>query len=72
MTATTAAAWAGEMLHIDYYARSISLPHHERPDFQEEWREIARQLGFPNLRHTAEDEDEPVRYPRPRVTRWRW
>ena len=66
-----AAAWAGEMLHIDYYARGISLPHHERPDFQEEWREIAREIGFPNLPHTAEDEDEPVRYPRPRVTRWR-
>lgn len=65
-----AAAWAGEMLHIDYYARGISLPHHEREDFQEEWREIARELGFPNLPHAAEDEERPL-YARPQVLRWR-
>ena len=66
-----AAAFAGEMLHVDFYSRGISLPHHERPDFQEEWREIARELGFPNLPHTAEDEEQPPMYARPRVTRWR-
>jgi hypothetical protein len=65
-----AAAWAGEMLHIDYYARGISLPHHERPDFQEEWRAIARELGFPNLRH-SDDEEEPMMRPRSRIWRWR-
>jgi hypothetical protein len=66
-----AAAWAGEMLHVDFYARGISLPHHERDDFQEEWRLVARELGFPNLAHAAEDEERPVRRARPRVTRWR-
>ena len=65
-----AAAWAGEMLHIDYYARGISLPHHERTDFQEECRAIARELGFPNLRH-SDDEEEPMMRPRPRISRWR-
>jgi len=66
-----AAAWAGEMLHIDFYARGISLPHHEREDFQKEWLLIARELGFPTLAHTAEDEERPVYRTRPRVTRWR-
>lgn len=66
-----AAAWAGEMLHIDFYARGISLPHHEREDFQEEWRLIARELGFPNLAHSAADEDEQPPRRRARITRWR-
>lgn len=57
-----AAAWAAEMLHIDYYARGISLPHHERADFQAEWRAVAEELGFPELMHPA---PLPVR----RVTR---
>lgn len=51
-----AAAWAAEMLHIDFYARGISLPHHLRPDFQSEWHVMATELGFPNLPH--EDESE--------------
>jgi hypothetical protein len=51
-----AAAWAGEMLHIDFYARGISLPHHQRPDFQEEWRILAEELGFPALTHDDGDE----------------
>ena len=51
-----AAAFAAEMLHIDFYARGISLPHHERPDFQREWRAIAAGLGMPALRHDADDE----------------
>lgn len=55
-----AAAWAAEMLHIDFYARGISLPHHLRPDFQSEWHAMATELGFPNLPH----EDEPERPPR--------
>ncbi|HEU4522436.1 MAG TPA: hypothetical protein VFT12_10555, partial [Thermoanaerobaculia bacterium] len=46
-----AAAWAGEMLHIDFYSQGIVLPHHERADFQHRWREVAGQLGFPTLRH---------------------
>jgi hypothetical protein len=53
-----AAAWAGEMLHIDFYARGISLPHHARDDFQEEWRAVAAELGFPTLRHDDEDESQ--------------
>src|SRR5438045_2426515 len=51
-----AAAWAAEMLHIDFYAHGISLPHHARADFQEQWREIARELGFPRLPHGDTDE----------------
>jgi hypothetical protein len=54
-----AIAWAGEMLHIHFYAQGISLPHHPRPDFQREWREVAAELGMPGLRH--DDEDEPRR-----------
>jgi hypothetical protein len=46
-----AAAWAGEMLHIDFYSRGIPLPHHERGDFQERWRAVALELGFPRMRH---------------------
>jgi hypothetical protein len=46
-----AAAWAGEILHIWFYARGISLPHHQRPDFQREWHLVARQLRIPNLTH---------------------
>ncbi len=46
-----ALAWAGEMLHIDFYARGIPLPHHERADFQERWTAVAAQLGLPNATH---------------------
>ena len=56
-----AAAWAGEILHIWFYARGISLPHHHRADFQRAWREVARQLGMPNLTHDDDDGRE-----------WRW
>lgn len=45
------AAWAGEMLHVDFYSQGIVLPHHERADFQRQWQDIATQLGFPTLRH---------------------
>lgn len=51
-----AAAWAGEMLHVDFYARGISLPHHQRDDFQQEWEAVAAELGFPALRHNDDDE----------------
>ena len=51
-----AAAWAAEMLHVWFYARGISLPHHRRDDFQEAWREVAAELGMPALRHGDEDE----------------
>jgi len=50
-----AAAWAGEMLHVDFYSRGISLPHHQRDDFQEEWRVIARELGYPDMKHQDEE-----------------
>jgi len=60
-TEMMAAAFAGEMLHVDFYSRGISLPHHQRSDFQEEWRAMARELGHPDMKH--EDEDErPIRY----------
>lgn len=58
-----AAAWAGEMLHIDFYSKGISLPHHQRSDFQEEWRILAEELGFPALTHDDGDEGE-ARSPR--------
>lgn|SRR5262245_49862979 len=51
-----AAAWAGEMLHVDYYSRGISLPHHQRADFQEEWRTVANELGYPDIKHQDDDE----------------
>ena len=51
-----AAAFAAEMLHLDFYSRGISLPHHERPDFQREWRAIAADLGMPSMRHDDGDE----------------
>ena len=53
-----ALAWAAELLHIHFYARGIPLPHHNRPDFQEAWLEIATQLGFPTSEHGEEDEGE--------------
>ena len=59
-----AAAWAGEMLHIDFYSRGISLPHHARDDFQEEWRAIAAELGFPALRHDDNDDRNEAGYGR--------
>ena len=46
-----ALAWAGEMLHVDFYAEGISLPHHDRGDFQERWLTVAAQLGLPNAEH---------------------
>jgi hypothetical protein len=50
-----ATAWAAEMLHIYFYSKGISLPHHTRSDFQDEWRAMARELGFPDMRHDDED-----------------
>lgn len=52
-----AAAWAGEMLHIYFYSNGISLPHHQRADFQQEWHLMAAELGLPNMPH-ADDDDE--------------
>jgi hypothetical protein len=51
-----AAAWAAELLHIDFYSRGISLPHHQRADFQREWHTIAKELGFPGMLHGEDDE----------------
>ena len=50
------AAWAAEMLHVSFYAQGISLPHHSRPDFQEAWRAMATELGFPTMRHDDAEE----------------
>src|SRR5258706_16020126 len=63
-----AAAWGGEMLHIYFYSQGISLPHHERADFQEEWHQLAGQLGYPTLPHEA-DRPAPERPARGRVAR---
>ena len=52
------AAWAAEMLHVYFYAQGISLPHHPRRDFQEAWRAMAAELGFPAMRH--DDGDDAV------------
>lgn len=57
-----AAAWAAELLHVDFYARGVPLPHHDRRDFQKAWRTVAEELGFPMLKHGDDSED-----PRPRV-----
>jgi len=56
-----AAAFAGEMLHVDFYSRGISLPHHQRSDFQDEWRAVARELGYPDMKH-EDDDERAVRY----------
>jgi len=63
-----AIAWAGEMLHISFYARGISLPHHNRPDFQEQWHKVAAELGYPAMPHTDGNEPTPTR---PRIIIWR-
>ncbi|MFL6246487.1 MAG: hypothetical protein ACJ74H_10720 [Thermoanaerobaculia bacterium] len=46
-----ALAWAGEMLHIEFYAAGIPLPHHQRADFQERWRVVAQALGMWRAEH---------------------
>lgn len=63
-----ATAWAGEMLHIYFYSEGISLPHHERADFQERWHTVAAELGFPSLRHDGGE--EPDRPRGQRVVYW--
>jgi hypothetical protein len=55
-----AAALAGEMLHVDFYSRGISLPHHQRRDFQAEWRAVARELGYPDMKHEDDDDDGAI------------
>jgi hypothetical protein len=51
-----ALAWAGEMLHIEFYAAGIPLPHHHRNDFQRRWRLVAQALGMPRVEHVTEAE----------------
>jgi hypothetical protein len=63
-----AVAWAAEMLHIYFYSKGISLPHHERADFQEEWHEVAAELGFPALRHDGKEAVDVA--PSKRVVYW--
>lgn len=64
-----AIAWAAEMLHIEFYSEGISLPHHNRADFQEKWRAVAAELGFPSLRHDDSVDGEGSR--RARIIYWR-
>jgi hypothetical protein len=54
-----ATAWAGEMLHIEFYSRGIQLPHHERSDFQSRWHTVAEQLGFPLMEHRTSVDGGP-------------
>ncbi|HYI11908.1 MAG TPA: hypothetical protein VEK57_22825 [Thermoanaerobaculia bacterium] len=56
-----AAAWAAEMLHIHFYAKGVQLPHHRRADFQEMWRTVATELGFPGITHGDHDEGHAPR-----------
>jgi hypothetical protein len=49
-----ALAWAGEMLHIDFYAKGVALPHHARGDFQERWESVAKALGLPRALHETD------------------
>ncbi len=51
-----AIAWAGEMLHIYFYAQGISLPHHQRSDFQDQWQAVAAELEMGAVRHDDDDE----------------
>ena len=46
-----AIAWAGEMLHVYFYAHGIVLPHHSRGDFQDEWQAMADELHMPLVTH---------------------
>lgn len=66
----TALAWAGEMLHVELYARGISLPHHSRPDFQREWHAIAEELGFPGVPHGTDDDQGQPRVRVLHARRW--
>jgi hypothetical protein len=50
-----ALAWAGEMLHIEFYAQGIALPHHQRVDFQERWQRVATALGMPRVEHVTSE-----------------
>jgi hypothetical protein len=50
-----ALAWAGEMLHIEFYAAGIPLPHHERSDFQKRWRLVAWALGLERVEHVTDE-----------------
>jgi hypothetical protein len=50
-----ALAWAGEMLHIEFYAEGIPLPHHYRADFQERWRLVAAAMGMPRVQHVTDE-----------------
>jgi hypothetical protein len=50
-----ALAWAGEMLHIEFYAAGIPLPHHERPDFQKRWLRVADSLGMARAQHGTDE-----------------
>ena len=50
-----ALAWAGEMLHIEFYAAGIALPHHERSDFQKRWLRVADSLGMARAEHGTDE-----------------
>jgi len=64
-----ALAWAGEMLHIDFYASGIALPHHERGDFQGRWQRVIDSLGLPRAQHATDSLDAPAIAPRDRDQR---
>ena len=55
-----ALAWAGEMLHIDFYAKGITLPHHERVDFQERWQLVVSAMGMPRVDHATDRAEDAL------------
>ena len=59
-----ALAWAGEMLHIDFYADGVPLPHHERGDFQERWQRVVDALGLPRAHHGGDNDVAATNAPR--------
>jgi hypothetical protein len=60
-TDAMALAWAGEMLHIEFYAAGIPLPHHRRADFQKRWHLVAVALGMPRVEHVTDELHEGAR-----------
>jgi hypothetical protein len=60
-TDAMALAWAGEMLHIEFYAAGIPLPHHRRADFQKRWHLVADALGMPRVEHVTDELHEGAR-----------
>ena len=44
-------AMVAEMLHVDFYANGVQLPHHDRNDFQQRWRAVVNALDLARVEH---------------------